>query len=848
LATNSYKRKDRLWRSFTFEYKVKGKTQDFITLLINPEEFTQAEPARINIIQTKGGAFADFFGQGLKTITIRGVTGFKSILVGQSATAGFTKKRVGDRIIVSSTPILSPTDQAATSPTVNSVKSADTFQPQSGQDHFIKLRRMIRTWQDQSALNADDNKLYFYNWADYEHWEVAVTNFQLSRTVGRPLLYQYIISMTCLKPISSNFAPSFTPEELNLSDPDKRGPLINDRLNDEIITVDSMLNKTTDITKLSPATQSWIGYINGGRQYFDPVASVFSPISSVFSSVKSFSKTLGLWVNGTTSFITAPFELVKGLVGNLNSVIFDMSSVANVPHELVRSFREMMCAINGLSGSLFRGFTNPALFEGESNCGASLGIAPAAVALFNNSFTATAQIAPERQISQIFTVPQQTVVIKEEPDQVVGVFLAADSDRSGDNYLESFSGREIKLTSTPTVPIVVDYKVVQETTTNEIRLQATQAAIINTEDTLERIAFNSYGDASRWKEIMLYNELEYPFIVPIGFQKEIKAIGTIRFTRNPSYSADIIIPTGYKVYVPAFRGTLIIVYTVTASTTLPLNQLFIDVPVECDHVGPIGNVGPGIIKGPYTDDNWATIWTSVKSYLINQLIRPTSSNGFVFKCLIPGVSGATEPFWPNTIGSIVQDGSITWQCFRTDEFEITYYKLTGISSIQNLTSTNGGKIWAVLQPGDLIQIPGTTSVAASLVVGAKKTYDELFGIDLFINTNGELEFGSEGNPDFRRVSGIENLVQALKNRVGTTLKFYVYHPDYGSNLPFYIGRKNDPFWDDLVRVDIRRVCLTDPRISDIESFFMTIDGDTIFVSLDAIPINENSALPVNLII
>jgi phage baseplate assembly protein W len=525
-----------------------------------------------------------------------------------------------------------------------------------------------------------------------------------------------------------------------------------------------------------------------------------------------------------------------------------MSSVAAVPHELVRSFREMMCAINGLPESLFKGFTNPTLFEGESNCGASLGIAPAAVASFDNSFAATAQIAPERQISQVFVAPQSTVVIKEEPDQVVGVFLATDSDRSGDNYLESFSGREILLTSTPTVPIVVDYKVVQETTTNEIRLQATQATIINTEDTLERIAFNAYGDASRWKEIMLYNELEYPFIVPIGFVKEVKATGVVRFNRNPSYSPSILIPNGYKVYVPAFRGTLIIVYTVTSDTTLPLNQLFVDVPVECDHVGPIGNVGPAIIKGPYTDDSWATIWSASKSYLINQLIRPTTSNGFTFKCLIPGVSGSIEPSWPAIIGTAVNDGSVTWQCFRTDEFELTYYKITGISSISNTLSTNGGKIWAVLQPGDLIQIPGTTSGAASLVVGAKKTYDELFGIDLFINADGELEFGSEGNPDFRRVSGVDNLVQAIKNRVGTTLKFYVYHPDYGSNLPFYIGRKNDPFWDDLVRVDIRRVCLTDPRISDIESFFMTIDGDTIFISLDAIPINENSALPLNLVI
>ena len=83
-----------------------------MTLFINPENFSQTEPARINVTQTKGGIFVDQFGPGIKTITISGVTGYK-------------------RRRVSSAPTSNP------SPYQIPAESQD----QPGQSHFISLRK-----------------------------------------------------------------------------------------------------------------------------------------------------------------------------------------------------------------------------------------------------------------------------------------------------------------------------------------------------------------------------------------------------------------------------------------------------------------------------------------------------------------------------------------------------------------------------------------------------------------------------------------------------------------------------------------------------------------------------------
>lgn len=136
--------KNRLKR---MEFVVAGKS---FTFSVNPEEYTQDEPSRSTVTQTKGGAWVDDFGGGLPIISIRGSTGFKYGL---------------------------------------------------GVQKFKELRDLIRKYYNSSDAETE---FVFHNWTDDESWVVHTDpqGFRLLRNKNNPLLYMYDIRLICLRPAS----------------------------------------------------------------------------------------------------------------------------------------------------------------------------------------------------------------------------------------------------------------------------------------------------------------------------------------------------------------------------------------------------------------------------------------------------------------------------------------------------------------------------------------------------------------------------------------------------------------------------------------------------------------------
>lgn len=509
--------------------------------------------------------------------------------------------------------------------------------------------------------------------------------------------------------------------------------------------------------------------------FYDSVSESNISAKSVVLQIRSLIDALREYSNKTSSFVPYSYSNARNLTITMSDMIDTLCSFRYPPHALVRSFRNILCGFKALPSAVFKGFTNPDLFDGASNCGTTLGVLPASVADTNNSFTATAQLPIERFSMQSFSVPQTSLLIREEPTRVSGVYLSTDIARLGLNYLKSYSGRTVFLTSVPNDAVVIDYYVKSSSVQNTIRLYAAVGRTVKSDDNLERIALDVYGKASQWKLIALYNELEYPFFVSEEFEKEVKATGFVRFYRNLSYLPDIVITVGREVWVPEFQGTRQIDFKTTATTTLSIGKEYVDVPVRAVLSGEIGNVGVGSIVGIDSD-------------------------------------------------------------------------LTGkITKISNISNTSGGKNWKVAKPGDIIMVPKTESMTVSTVVNAKKDYEALFGIDLYIK-DGELDSSSEQGLDLKRTFGIHNLVQALGNRIVTNKRFYTYHPEYGTYLYAYIGKKSSKTWQDVIKVDIKDACLLDPRIASIKSFLMEISGDMIGLSFDAIPVNQSSSVPVSLVV
>jgi len=55
-------------------------------------------------------------------------------------------------------------------------------------------------------------------------------------------------------------------------------------------------------------------------------------------------------------------------------------------------------------------------------------------------------------------------------------------------------------------------------------------------------------------------------------------------------------------------------------------------------------------------------WVTAVAYSTGSIVTPTVANGFYYTAVQGGVSGASQPTFPTTIGAEVADGSIIWRC------------------------------------------------------------------------------------------------------------------------------------------------------------------------------------------
>ncbi len=139
------------------EFVFKGKSYKFI---LNPEEMQQTQPNRVTVTQTKAGAFLDEFGAGVPQIVIKGTTGFKN----------------------------------------------GSKDPNSGFNKFIELKNLIGNVMGRvhagQVISASD-ELYYYNYTDEQYWVTTPIQFDLIRSVARPLMYEYNLQLICERATSN---------------------------------------------------------------------------------------------------------------------------------------------------------------------------------------------------------------------------------------------------------------------------------------------------------------------------------------------------------------------------------------------------------------------------------------------------------------------------------------------------------------------------------------------------------------------------------------------------------------------------------------------------------------------
>lgn len=130
-----------------------------IKFAVNPEDYTQKEPNKSTITQTKGGAWIDAWGAGITEITIKGITG---------------------------------------------VKGSGGSDIDTGYNRWKELRNLFRHVYNAITDGEEVNRLIkFYNFTDNEFFYCYPTQagIELYRSKSRPHVYQYTINLWAVRRI-----------------------------------------------------------------------------------------------------------------------------------------------------------------------------------------------------------------------------------------------------------------------------------------------------------------------------------------------------------------------------------------------------------------------------------------------------------------------------------------------------------------------------------------------------------------------------------------------------------------------------------------------------------------------
>lgn len=292
-----------------------------VQLWVRPEDLSIASPSRMAITHTFGqdGAWADSFGEGVKTITLSGITGW-----GGPRTNG---------------------------------GSDDGYQ------HFVDLHNTVfRSWhalRDAAARLGNDPdkvKLILADGLDQLTWVVAPQNFVLKRNKSRPLMAQYNITM-------HRVADGI--EELAAAEPDieeKKAAAIESLEN----TVNDLDNAATAIAEvvsaaLAPFKEGLVSFVkmtaNLLRKVVAGVKSLTGSVGGVFGDLIGIAK-----------------DIARAGMNIAHTIAAVMTLPAQIKHEfskLASAYSNMMCVLKNVFRK--RRYLPQYDINGSGNCASTAG-------------------------------------------------------------------------------------------------------------------------------------------------------------------------------------------------------------------------------------------------------------------------------------------------------------------------------------------------------------------------------------------------------------------------------------------------------------------------------------------
>ena len=305
-----------------------------LPLVVRPEDLSITYPSRLAVTQTFGedGAWADGFGQGVKTIQLSGVTGWRGARTDSGGDDGF--------------------------------------------QHFQKLHKTVFTeWHklraDVTKAGDDPDKvlLILSDGLDKLNWVVAPQQFVLKRNRSRPLLAQYNISLMRLREDTSEHPPK------PMSADQKKVEAIKS-LSESVRQIEAFAKdfKKSVSTLLAPIKAAISAF----------VAMVAGIAKSVISAIKAVVGT----VRGVVDEVVG---LARGIAQAGMNIALTIAAITTLPQQLMAQFRELGSAFSNMVcvfSNVFRKrtFLPDYDVDGTGNCASTSGGSAISPYVTSNTF------------------------------------------------------------------------------------------------------------------------------------------------------------------------------------------------------------------------------------------------------------------------------------------------------------------------------------------------------------------------------------------------------------------------------------------------------------------------------
>ena len=117
---------------------------------------------------------------------------------------------------------------------------------------------------------------------------------------------------------------------------------------------------------------------------------------------------------------------------------------------------------------------------------------------------------------------------------------------------------------------------------------------------------------------------------------------------------------------------------------------------------------------------------------------------------------------------------------------------------------------------------------------------EHFGTDLAVDDRGDVLVAAGG--DVALVSGVGNLVQALRLRLATPRGGLWKHAEYGCDVLPYLSGDDTPTNRTAVAQEVEAACEDDPRVDTARAQVVELGRDSIRVSVALEVVEDTNAL------